>query len=197
MGGSASKALGKELRDAARAGDTAQMQTLLASKAPVDHNDKHGYTALMYASLRGHSAPVEVLLAAKANVGQAANDHNGGRTALILASMRGHSAPVEVLLAAKANVDQADKYYETPLDYASMGGHGALAELLKSWPRLTPLMLAVVLQRPQEINALLHAGADPTCTVQLPSGTPNVTVREGTRTESDWMRKVTLLNVIM
>ena len=37
--------------------------------------------------------------------------------------------------------------------------------------QLTPLMLAVVLQSPQEIKALLHEGADPTCTVQLPSGT--------------------------
>ena len=31
-------------------------------------------------------------------------------------------------------------------------------------------MRAVVLQSPQEIKALLHEGADPTCTVQLPSG---------------------------
>ena len=31
-------------------------------------------------------------------------------------------------------------------------------------------MVAVVLQSPQEIKALLHAGADPTCTVQLPNG---------------------------
>ena len=31
-------------------------------------------------------------------------------------------------------------------------------------------MVAVVLQRPQEIKALLHAGADPTRTVHLPSG---------------------------
>ena len=31
-------------------------------------------------------------------------------------------------------------------------------------------MVDVVLQRPQEIKALLHAGADPTRTVQLPNG---------------------------
>ena len=36
MGGSASKAMGEDLRSAAEAGDTAQVQTLLAAKAPVD-----------------------------------------------------------------------------------------------------------------------------------------------------------------
>jgi hypothetical protein len=46
-----------------------------------------------------------------------------------------------------------------------------VVELLKSWSQLTPLMVAVVLQSPQEFKALLHEGADPTCTVQLPSGT--------------------------
>ena len=38
------------------------------------------------------------------------------------------------------------------------------------WPLLSPLMVAVVLQRLQDINAMLRAGADPKCTVQLPSG---------------------------
>ena len=46
-----------------------------------------------------------------------------------------------------------------------------VAEMLESWFKLTPLMVAVVLQSPQEIKALLHEGADPTCTVQLPSST--------------------------
>ena len=52
-----------------------------------------------------------------------------------------------------------------------MSGHSEVAELLESWPQLTPLMLAVVSQSPQEIKALLHEGADPACTVQLPNGT--------------------------
>jgi len=56
---------------------------------------------------------------------------------------------------------------------ASQQGHISLAELLESWPLLSQLMVAVVLQRPQEIKALLHAGADPTSTVQLPSGVQN------------------------
>ena len=81
MGCSASKALGEELVAAAAAGDTAQVQTLLVAKAPVDHTGQHGhmYTSLMKASIKGHMAPMEVLLAAKAPVDQADKD---GATAL-------------------------------------------------------------------------------------------------------------------
>ena len=201
MGGSASKALGKDLIAAAAAGDTAQVQTLLAAKAPVDHANTYGYTSLMYASDYGHSALVETLLAAKAPVNQADKrgytslmeaSRNGrsalmellltakanvdqadklGRTALTLASMRGHSEPVELLLTAKANADQTDNVGQTALDWARKEGNIELANLLDFWSQLTPLMVAVVLQSPQEIKALLHEGADPTCTVQLPSGT--------------------------
>ena len=233
MGGSSSKALGEDLRSAANAGDTAQVQTLLAAKAKVDHTDKHGGTALMKASIEGHISPMETLLAAKANVNQAnkhgctslvmasgegqsapmellvaakANvDHTEkhGRTSLMLASgnsemvefllavkanvdhtdnsgnsalmyasisIEGHIAPVETLLAAKANVNQANEYGHTARIWASTSGHSELAELLESWSQLTPLMRAVVTQSPQEIKALLHEGADPTCAVQLPSG---------------------------
>ena len=169
MGGSASKAskaLGKNLIDAAYEGDTAQVQTLLAAKAPVDHTDTSGNTSLSLASYQGHNAPVETLLAAKANVNHAGTPH----APLTYASMRGHIAPVETLLAAKANIDHGDTHGWTALTWASREGHNEVVELLESWSQLTPLMVAVVLQSPQEIKALLHEGADPTCTVQLPSG---------------------------
>ena len=48
MGGSASKALGKELIGAASTGDTARVQTLLAAKAPVDQS-VNGFTSLALA----------------------------------------------------------------------------------------------------------------------------------------------------
>ena len=54
---------------------------------------------------------------------------------------------------------------------ASAKEHSKLTELLEFWSQLTPLMVAIVLQSPQEIEALLHEDTDPTCTVQLPSGT--------------------------
>ena len=64
MGCSASKALSKALGEesvgAVAYGDTAQVQTLLAAKTPVDQANKHGdLTALMIASYEGHIAPME------------------------------------------------------------------------------------------------------------------------------------------
>ena len=142
------------------------MELLLAAKANVHHADKLGTTSLIAASGGGYRALVETLLAAKANVDQ--TDKNGA-TALMYASVQGHIAPVETLLAAKAPIGQTSNDGWTFLMYASGEGHSELAELLESWPQLTPLMMAVVLQSPQEVKALLHAGADPACTVQLPS----------------------------
>ena len=151
---------------AARYGHSAPMDLLLAAKAPVDQADYYGRTSIGYASGNGHSAVVELLLAAKAPV-----DHtsNLGHTSLMCASLGGHSAVVELLLAATAKVDRTDKDGKTARMYATEKGHSELAEALESRSQLTPLMLAVVLQNPQEIKALLHEGADPTCTVQLPS----------------------------
>ena len=146
------------------------MELLLAAKAPVDQANKNGRTSLLLASMNGHSAPVQLLLADKANVYQA-DKH--GRTSLIRASMNGHNGLVETLLAAKAPVDHTDKYGNTSLShiYPGMGGNREVRDLLESWSQLTPLMRAVVTQSPQEMKALLHEGADPTCTVQLLSGT--------------------------
>merc|ERR1740117_2235599 len=124
--GLTSNALGQELIDAARAEDTAQVQKLLAAKAPVDYTDKFGRTALIAASQCPNMAG---------------------------ASQYGHIAPVEVLLVAKANVDLTEQRGRTALVYASRNNLNiGLAELLESWPQLTPLMLAVVLQRPHEIK---------------------------------------------
>ena len=143
MGGC--RALGKGLLNAVKAGDTALVQTLLAAKAPVDqtyrghirltdsqipqpyssvhreYTDEYGCTSLSLASRRGHSASMELLLAAKANVHQT-NTH--GYTALMWAinkmwAMHGYNAPVELLLAAKANVEQTAKSGATALVIAS------------------------------------------------------------------------------
>ena len=44
------------------AGDTAQVQTLLAANAPVDHTNMHGETVLSLASAYRHIAPMKLLL---------------------------------------------------------------------------------------------------------------------------------------
>jgi len=149
-------------------GHSASIELLLGASASVDQANNHGTTALMCASLNGHSASTELLLSASASVDQADNQ---GRTALMCASRNGHSASTEMLLGASASVDQAENQGRTALMYASRNNHHIIEELLISWPLLAPLMEAVVLRNPIKVRALLHLGADPMHTVELPSGT--------------------------
>src|SRR5579885_2439462 len=59
--------LGADLRAAARKGQTAQVDALLKSGAPIDSTDKDGRTALMLAASHGHVAVVRLLLDRGAN----------------------------------------------------------------------------------------------------------------------------------
>ena len=127
MGGSESKALGKEVGRAAYDGDTAQVQALLAAKAPIDQANQDGNTPLMHTSWFGHIAPMELLLAAKARVDRSNKE---GVTSLMASSKSAQSTAMELLLAAKAPVDQTNKYGETSLMLASMNGIIAPIELL-------------------------------------------------------------------
>ena len=45
-----------------RAGDTERVRQLLDEGAPVDEKGEYGYTALMWASKRGHTEVVQLLL---------------------------------------------------------------------------------------------------------------------------------------
>ena len=76
--------------------------------------DRRGYrtTALIMAARRGHTATVEGLLAAGADVNAKDED---GNTALIATARRGHSAIAEVLLAAGADVNAKDEDGNTAL----------------------------------------------------------------------------------
>ena len=85
-----------------------------------DGNDR----ALRLASVEGHAAAVEVLLAHGADVN--ASDRRG-RSALREASENGHLAVVEVLLAHGADVHAFD---DAALHWASRYGHAAVVEVL-------------------------------------------------------------------
>ncbi len=112
-----------EIIAAARAGNLAEVNRLLATGIPVDlHTDKKGSTALIIASEGGYVEIVMALLAAGANVNYQNKSkfsiefgNLGGMSALSFASMHGHVGVIRALLAAGAHVDIKDGYLRTPL----------------------------------------------------------------------------------
>jgi len=95
---------GTALIAAAHLGHVEVVKTLIAAKAPLDHINNLGWTALIEAIVLGdggkrHTAIVKALIAAGANVNIA--DRAGARP-LKLARGRGHSAIAKLLEAAGA-----------------------------------------------------------------------------------------------
>ena len=76
------------------------MQTLLEYGADVNAYDFIGFTALMYASVKGHIEIVRMLLQYTVDV-DALNNYNG--TALMLASINGHIEIIQLLIQHGAN----------------------------------------------------------------------------------------------
>ncbi|KAK3349517.1 ankyrin repeat-containing domain protein [Lasiosphaeria hispida] len=89
-----------------------------------------GKTALMWSSQWNHTACVNLLIEARADVNA---QEDGGRTALIYASREGHTDCMIPLLRAGANVNLAeddDSFGGTPLSWAVTGGRPEAVELL-------------------------------------------------------------------
>ncbi len=91
---------GAALRDAAREGDIARVEELLASGVPVDTGDRYGRTALSFAADRGHLEVVQTLVEAGAALGTA--DRFYGMTPLGRAADGGHREVVRFLLGRGA-----------------------------------------------------------------------------------------------
>ena len=91
-------ALPSTVGEAARAGQTQQVEALVQQGTPVDARDPEGKTALMLAAMNGHTATVQRLLALRANPALVDRD---GLTAAQLAAQRGHTRLVELLEAAR------------------------------------------------------------------------------------------------
>jgi len=117
-----------ELVLAARAGDLARVESLLAAGAPVDAKDGEGSTALMFAALRGDARMVQALLAAGADPNL--KDANG-ETALILGARRGAEI-VRALLAAGADPNFEDAEGQTALLAAAEADAETVRLLLES-----------------------------------------------------------------
>jgi ankyrin repeat protein len=124
--------MSQELFNAARSGDAAQIQTLLAAGADHAATDEAGETALMHAAHRGHVAAVQALIATGADVNAKSPL---GWTALAKAAYNGETGQgyvevIEVLHQAGASLDERIFFGITPLMLAAGGGDAPVVEWL-------------------------------------------------------------------
>ena len=120
---------GRYLLDAARAGDSAVVEGLLAKGAPVEARDDKGYSPLILAAYRGHAATVETLLAHGADP---CGGDKSGNTALMGAAFKGYDVIVERLSREKCEVDQTNGSGRTALMFAALVGKTRITRLLES-----------------------------------------------------------------
>ncbi|MEP1205854.1 MAG: ankyrin repeat domain-containing protein [Rhizobiaceae bacterium] len=165
-----------ELIKAARSGDVAQVQQLLADGADVNETDRFG-TALHFAAIGNHIGVVEVLVAHGAEV-NAKSKILG--TPLHAAANRNQAHAAEKLVQLGANADARNKDGYTPLQLAAkLGGADVARSLIKAgvdvntvtsgWGdnayklgELTALHLARLTDNRDIVEMLRAAGAGPT-----------------------------------
>lgn len=140
--------------------------------ADVNAVDLEGASALIFASMRGHSTTVQTLLNLGANIHAAKFD---GLTALMYASMGGHIATIKILLACRANIHAVDKYGNTALIIAALHGQASSIEVLidagaqvdtPTQNGVTALMLASQNNHPAAVVALMAGDANITAVTQ-------------------------------
>ena len=155
---------------AARAGDSAEVGTLLAAGADVNGTDADGRTVLMVAAGRNDQALVELLLEAGADASQRDIE---GVSALTIAKADGFRDIVASLRSAGASESR-----EELLDEAVRAGdldaverllaerhekdEGVDINALDTDAYQTPLMAALELRELEIFLRLVQAGADPT-----------------------------------
>jgi hypothetical protein len=119
-----------ELLLAARNGNIVRVIASLNLEADVDtQSESNGYTPLTWASSRGHTEVVRLLLEAGADVNVTAND---GQTALMRAADYGHVEVLQLLLAAGADVNVKSVNGITALRFATLKGNNRIVEMLKA-----------------------------------------------------------------
>ena len=158
----------KKLLDAAEAGDTAEVQSLLRDGANANAKGDYGNTALMGAAVRGHTETALALLEKGADVNAKGNT---GRTALMEAALEGYTDTVRTLLEKGADVNAKNKYDDTALIHAAYAGDtDTVAVLLEKGADVnakddmgrTALIEAARQGRTETVRALLEVGADVT-----------------------------------
>jgi ankyrin repeat protein len=101
--------------------------TLLTTNFTCLSLAQFGGTALIAASSHGHTAAVQALIGAGADLNLPSND---GWTALASASCRGHVTTIQVLIGAGADLNLQDKAGWTALMRASLWGHISAVQAL-------------------------------------------------------------------
>ena len=135
---------GAQLIEAARTGNQAAAEELLAGDVNPDYQPEGSRTALMVAAIRNHPEICKLLIAKGANVNLRSNIREGefaGESALMCAARRGNPKICKLLLKRGADVHQLNDH-----------GHTALQEAL-NWGRMDVSMLL--------IDATLKAPIDP------------------------------------
>jgi len=155
------------LVDAARSGNLAAVQGLLAKGADANAAQTDGTTALHWAVQ--HDAPdiVQALVRAGANA-RAANRY--GATPVWLASVNGNALVLAMLIEAGADANTASANGETALMVAARTGkvdalqtllaHGANPNAVEGWRGQTALMWAAAEGHAAVIPVLVAAGAN-------------------------------------
>ncbi len=159
--------VGRQLRDQAKAGKTAECAKMLADGASPDaFDERYCNTPLMWASMRGFAETVELLLAKGAN---SELQNSDGWTALVAAVWYGHAGVCRALLqhGASPHVTAAN---EVPMAVvAAMQGNRQVLKLLldhgvalegTGTDGMTALLMACEYGRADVVQELLNRGAN-------------------------------------
>ncbi len=156
----------KQLLNAVEIGDFLMVASLLSVGASAEATGRFGYTALMLAARRGHSAVVAELITVGSHI-DATSEY--GHTALMLAARKGHSAVVSKLIEVGANKEATGQFGYTALMWAARNGHTVVVEKLieagvnkeaTSRYRDTALIIAARSGHTAVVEKLIEAGAN-------------------------------------
>ena len=127
---------GKNLRDAARNGDAAEVRRLLADGCDVNLVDKDGWTPLMHAAYKGQLHICELLVNSGASIHMVSKPgdmtNHFSMNALHLAAYAGHTSCCLYLIQQGINRNATNSVGDTALDVARQQGQYSCADALQA-----------------------------------------------------------------